>query len=98
MNRFNTTTNVSSMAPTIHPQAANMFKALAMVAPAPGELVPEERARECVALERVANQNKLACLVADRALGSGTTLQLSFEFNLHRFAPAAVLKSKQATS
>lgn len=69
---------------------------LATVAPAPGELVPEERTHEFVALERVANQNKLACLVADRALGSGTTLELSFEFSHHRSFPAAVLKSKKA--
>lgn len=86
------------MHPFQFPQAATMFKALATIPPLPGELMPEERVRECAALERVANQNKLACLIADRALGSGATLQLSFEFNHHRFAPAAVLKSKTTSS
>jgi len=71
-----------------------MFKALGTVAGL--EHAAEEHVRNCGALERVAQQNRLACLVAERAASAGAQLELSFEFTQHRSFPVAVLKSKKA--
>jgi hypothetical protein len=70
-----------------------MFKALGM-ATGP-EHAPESHAADCNALERVAQQNRLACLVAERAATAGAKLELSFEFTQHRSFPVASLKSKK---
>jgi hypothetical protein len=71
-----------------------MFKALALVWH-PDHGKDDAHARDCGALERAAAQNRLACMVAERAAAAGTLLDLSFEFH-HRHFPGAVLKSKKA--
>lgn len=75
-------------------KAAQAFKAMALVS-VPGHVSSEEHAHECSSLERVATSNRLACMVAERALTAGTSLDLSFTFNQHRSFPVAVLKSKK---
>ena len=74
--------------------AAQHFKAVATVV-VPWQSASEEHAHECASLERVATQNRLACMVAGRALSSDTPLNVSFVFNQHRSFPVAVLKSKK---
>ena len=59
------------------------------------ELVGDDHAAACGALERVAQQNRLACLVAGRAAAGGAQLDLSFDLQ-HKHFPAAVLKSRKA--
>lgn len=78
-------------------QAAQHYKALGAAAAVAGEHVPEDHKRECAAFERVAMQNRLACMVAERALSGGTTLDLAFEFQQHRSFPVAVLKSRKVS-
>ena len=75
-----------------HPplQAAQLFKALATI-PATEQLAEGEY----VPLERMAQQNRLACIVAERAAAGGSQLDLKFEFTQHRSYPVAVLKSKK---
>jgi hypothetical protein len=50
---------------------------------------------EYAPLERVAQQNRLACMVAERAAAGGAKLDLNFEYTHHRSYPVAVLKSKK---
>jgi hypothetical protein len=74
-------------------QASQLFKVLATVPQ--DQHTSAGHARECAALERIAQQNRLACMVAERALANGAQLELSFEFSQHRTFPVAVLKSKK---
>ena len=74
--------------------AAQHFKAVATVV-VPWQSASEEHAHECASLERVATQNRLACIVAQRALSSSAPLSVSFVINQHRSFPVAVLKSKK---
>lgn len=55
----------------------------------------DEHSQECAALERVAAQNRLACMVAARAAASGTSLDVTFEFSQHKSFPVVLLKSRK---
>lgn len=70
-----------------------MVKALGMVGQMDNAM--EEHSKECAALERVATQNRLACIVAARAAVSGTSLDVSFEFTQHKSFPVVLLKSRK---
>ena len=60
------------------------------------EYAPDEHTKECAGLGRVAQQNRLACMVAERAMVAATQLEVSLEFTHHQSFPVAVLKSRKA--
>jgi hypothetical protein len=74
-------------------QAAAAFQALASSAAA--DYAPDDVVQELTALEKVAQKNRLACMVAQRATTGGSALEVAFDNSQHAFFPVAVLKSRK---